>query len=328
MPTKKWPLTVAGLVSLAAAAACSGGQADGSATAEPNGDEPTQITVGVQPFAELAPFYIAEERGLFEERGLKVDVHQANEGASLVAAMVAGEVPIIYSNYVSLFTAADKGLPARIFRENDRPGVQALYVLPDSEIQEPADFEGATIAVNGLGNVMEITARAVLEHHGVDLSTVNFVELPPPNMEAALAEGQVDAAWLVEPFVTFATNNLQARPVVSAFEGPTDDVPVAGWATTAQFLEENRQALADFKAAMDEAMKIAASDTDAVAEIIPTYTQMPPEVARSLSEISYAVDSDLSGLETWQDLLLHYEVIDKSVDLDQVVVDDSELGQS
>ncbi|WP_345044923.1 ABC transporter substrate-binding protein [Georgenia daeguensis] len=309
-------------------AACAGG-GDGQADAGGDGatdtaTETRQIKVGVQPFAELAPFYIAQQEGLFAEHGLEVEVQQASEGASLIAAMVGGDVPIVYSNYVSLLTAVDQGLPVRIFRENDRPGVQALYVLPDSEIQEPADFEGATIAVNGLGNIMEVTSRGVLEHHGVDLSTVKFVEIPPPNMQQALEQGQVDAAWLVEPFVTLATQT-GARPVVSAFEGPTENAPVAGWATTAQYLQENPDVVADFKAAMDEAMEIAASDPDAVAEIIPTYTEISPELAQSLAEIAFAENSDLSGLAGLEELLVKYEIIAEPTDLEEVVVEESEL---
>lgn len=306
-------------VAAGALAACS------SSGGEESADERDVITVGVQPMAELAPFYIAQDLGLFEEQGIEVEVHEVSEGATLVATMVSGETPIIYANYVSLLTAVDQELPVRVFRENDRPGVQALYVMPDSQIEEPEDFDGATIAVSGLGNVMEITARAALDHHGVDLGTVEFVEFPPPNMQAALEEGQVDAAWLVEPFVTLAAEEVDARPVVSAFEGAAEEAPVAGWATSAQFLDDDPQAVAAFKDALDEAMEIAVSDSDAVAEIIPTYSEMSPEIAASITMPSYAPDSDLSGLSIVQDMMIDYDVIDEAADLNSVIVEADEL---
>jgi NitT/TauT family transport system substrate-binding protein len=234
--------------------------------------------------------------------------------------MVAGELPIVYSNYFSLLTAADQGLPVRVFRENDRPGVQGLYVVPDSDITEPGDFEGASIAVSGLGNVMEITSRAVLEHHGVDLDSVEFVELAPPTMLQALEQGQVDAAWLVEPFATLGQAEQDVRMVVSAFEGPSEDSPVAGWATTADVAESDPDMLAAFSAAMDEAMEIVHSEPDAVAEIIPTYTEMTPELASSLGPVGYAEGNDLADLSIVEDLLLRYDIISGPVDLDSLIV--------
>jgi NitT/TauT family transport system substrate-binding protein len=302
-------------------AGCGGGADESSdESGSENGDGLTAITVGVQPFAELAPLYIAQERGLFDEHGLEVTVQPASQGAELITAMVAGELPIVYSNYFSLLTAADQGLPVRVFRENDRPGVQGLYVVPDSDITEPGDFEGASIAVSGLGNVMEITSRAVLEHHGVDLDSVEFVELAPPTMLQALEQGQVDAAWLVEPFATLGQAEQDVRMVVSAFEGPSEDSPVAGWATTADVAESDPDMLAAFSAAMDEAMEIVHSEPDAVAEIIPTYTEMTPELASSLGPVGYAEGNDLADLSIVEDLLLRYDIISGPVDLDSLIV--------
>ncbi|MGC5617427.1 ABC transporter substrate-binding protein [Georgenia sp. Z1491] len=324
--------TIAVLAATAALvlAACgdedAGGSADAETPSEGADDALQQVTVGVQPFAELAPFYIAIEEGLFAEHGIEVEPFPASQGAELITAMVAGDVPIIYANHFSSLTAVDQGLDVQIFRENDRGESQALYVLPDSEFQEPEDFEGASIAVSGLGNVMEMTARAVLEHHGVDLSTVEFVELPPPNMQAALEQGQVDAAWLVEPFISFASQ-AGAVPAVSAFEGPTENAPVAGWATTSAYFGESPEVVAGFAAAIDEAMQIVAEDPEAVADIIPTYTEMSAEVAASLSPIGYAIESDLSDLSVVEELLLQYDVIGGSVDLGSLVLDPTTGGE-
>jgi NitT/TauT family transport system substrate-binding protein len=160
----------------------------------------------------------------------------------------------------------------------------------------------------------------VLEHHGVDLDSVEFVELAPPTMLQALEQGQVDAAWLVEPFATLGQAEQDVRMVVSAFEGPSEDSPVAGWATTADVAESDPDMLAAFSAAMDEAMEIVHSEPDAVAEIIPTYTEMTPELASSLGPVGYAEGNDLADLSIVEDLLLRYDIISGPVDLDSLIV--------
>jgi ABC-type nitrate/sulfonate/bicarbonate transport system substrate-binding protein len=51
-------------------------------------------------------------------------------------------------------------------------------VKGSSDIQEPADLEGKTIAINTLNNISQLTVTAALDSEGVDTSTLHFVEVP------------------------------------------------------------------------------------------------------------------------------------------------------
>jgi NitT/TauT family transport system substrate-binding protein len=316
---KKWAGVGIAAAVVAGLAACGSNTATGTpAAGSGDGPEKATIVVGTQTFAELAPFHLAMERGIFKEHGLTVELADSTGGgAGLIPGMVAGDIDVVYSNYVSLMQAADKGLPLQVIRENDRPGVQALYVTPESGIKEPEDLAGKTIAVNGLGNIMELTSRAVLKSHGV--TNAKFVEIPPPNMEAALAQGQVDAAWLVEPFVTIATGTIGATPVVSAFEGPTANVPVAGWAVRKDFAEQNPKTVSAFVDAMDEAMAIAVDDKQAVKDSLLTFTKIPKDVVAKLNPISFAEKSDFTKLADLNKIMLDQGLIKKPVDLKDFV---------
>ncbi|MDO8382592.1 MAG: ABC transporter substrate-binding protein [Microbacterium sp.] len=291
---------------------------ESGAGAGDTGGELTSIKVGVIPFAELAPFYIAIEDGIFDEHGLVVEPTQASGGASLITSLASGELQFIYSNYVSMLQASSRGIPLEIVRENDRPGAQAIYVLPDSGITTPTDLAGKSIAVNSLGNIMELTSRAALEDAGVDLDTVTFVEIPPPNMTAALEQGQVDAAWLVEPFVTLASGSLGVTVAADVFGGDAADLPIAGWATTPQFASENAETVDAFIAALDEASAIAVDDPSRVAEIIPTYTEIPAEVAAKLAPIAFTPTSELADIAQVQDLMIRFGYYTEPVDIDEL----------
>ncbi|WP_324278182.1 ABC transporter substrate-binding protein [Blastococcus brunescens] len=244
-----------------------------------------------------------------------------------MAGAVAGEIDIVFSNYVSILQAAGEGLPLRIIRENNRSGPQGIYVPTGSPITGPADLAGASIAINSLGNIQELTARAVLESHGVDPAGLSFVELPPPEMPAALEQGHVDAAWMVEPFLTQVEQRGTATRVVSAFEGPTENLPVAGWTVTQQFLQENPNTVAAFVRAMDAAMTMAVEQPETVTEIIPTYTEISPELAAQLSTPGLAENSDLSDFGTLAELMVEYGLIEDGLDLEEVTVDADELPQ-
>lgn len=309
--------------------ACGGGDSSSGSAAPAEAGEPeqTELTVGVLPLADLAPFYLAIEEGFFADEGLTVEPSVASGGAAQIAGAVAGDIDMVFSNYVSILQAASEGLPLRIVRENNRSGPQGIYARAGGDITAPEDMAGTRIAVNSLGNIQELTARAVLESHGVDPGSLTFVELPPPDMPASLAEGHVDAAWLVEPFLTQAEQRGIGTRVVSAFEGPTENLPVAGWATTEQFVQENPNTVAAFVRAMDKAMTLAVEEPESVTGIIPTYTSITPEVAAQLSPPGLSETSDLSDFGTLADLMVEYGLVGEGLDLDEIVVEADELPQ-
>lgn len=321
----KAAMTMAAALCTLSLAACGGSSEDEAPSGSAGGGgavEKAEITVGVQPFAEVAALYLAEEEGLFEEEGLTVKPQVATGGgAGLITGIVAGDIDIAYSNYVSVVQAASEGLPLRIVRENDGPGVQGLYTLPASGITTPEQLAGKRIAVNGLGNIMELTSRAALDNAGVDSDSVTFVELPPPDFLSALAAGDVDAAWLVEPFVTIGTNTQGAQLVLDVFDGPTEDVPVAGWVTSAQFAGENPGTIAAFRRAMDAAIAMLADDPALIGQIVPTYTQLTPEVAGSLQPINFVRESDpAEGVGLVEELMREYGLIEEKVDVEELIL--------
>jgi NitT/TauT family transport system substrate-binding protein len=322
--TTRVALTMATALCTVSVAACGGSSEDtDAASGGSNGGDSgtTEISVGVQPFAELAPLYLAIQEGLFEAEGLMVTPQTSGGGgAGLIAGLVSGDLQFVYTNYVSVIQAASEGLPLRIARDNDRPNVQGLYSLPDSGITAPADLAGKRIAINGLGNIMELTARAALDEAGVDSNSVTFVELPPPDFLSALASGNVDAAWLVEPFVSIGTSTQGAQLVLDVFAGPTEELPVAGWVTTAQFAGEDPETVAAFTRVMDEAIQMVAEDPSLIAEIVPTYTQLTPEVAAGLNPIPFSVDNKLEDISQVEELMREYGFIEEPVDVEELIL--------
>ncbi|WP_170297172.1 ABC transporter substrate-binding protein [Georgenia thermotolerans] len=301
---------------LSSVAACASSEPTDAAAA--TGDEPRSITVGTMPLADLAPFYLALEEGMFDDAGLDVEVVSSNGGAAQIASVISGDIQITYSNFVSVLQAVQRGLPLKAIRENNRSGPQGIYVRKDSDISAPEDLAGRTIAINSLGNIQELTARAVLSSYGIAPEDLTFVEMPPPDMRAALLDGHIDAAWLVEPFLTVVESGGEGRRLVGAFEGPTEDIPVAGWVTTEQYLGSDQETVDTFISVLDEAMARAQEDPSVLAEVIPTYTEISPELAGRLAEPSLTPSSDLATLADLKDLMLTHGVLEKDLDLDSM----------
>ncbi|MGY1639033.1 ABC transporter substrate-binding protein [Geodermatophilus sp. SYSU D00742] len=279
------------------------------------------MTVGYFPLVHTATAVQADETGLFEDAGLDVTLEQTSGGAQAIPSLVAGEYDITYGNYTSALLAAQQGLPIRVIAGNDvGADDHAIMVAPDSPYQSPADLAGARIAVNNLQNVGTVAINAVLEDAGVDISTIQFVELPLPDMAPALDAGDVDAIWQVEPFQASA-KAAGARVLFPLFSGPVEDMPVAGWLTTEQYAQDNPEVIEAFREAMAASMEELTDNRERLVELVPTYTQVPAETVQQVALPAWDAEVDADQLQEMSDLMLEYGIISEEFDVETMIVD-------
>lgn len=212
-------------------------------SAEDLGSRPelASITVGALPIVDSASLYIAMKKGYFADEGLQVRVQTLTSGAAAIPALTNQQLQFALGNYVSFFDAqasgsADIKLVADAYQA--RPGTFLIMVNHDSAITRPSNLNGKKIAVNTRNNVVELTARSVLRSNGVDLTTVTFVPIPFPDMATALANHTVDAAYMVEPYITQVEKDTGALPLIDAAAGATAEFPIAGWVTSAALAKQ------------------------------------------------------------------------------------------
>ncbi len=94
----------------------------------------------------------------------------------------------------------EQGIPIKIVYLGHRDGT-ALMVHKDSGIRSISDLRGKTVAVpNRYSNQRLLIFRA-LNNAGMSIDEVNLLEMPPPDMPAALYSKSVDAVTSGEPFM-------------------------------------------------------------------------------------------------------------------------------
>jgi len=94
----------------------------------------------------------------------------------------------------------EQGTPIKIVYLGHRDGT-AVMVHKDSDIRRTADLKGKTIAVPNRYSNQRLLVHRSLKDVGLSLDDVNIVEMPPPDMPAALATKSVDAISSGEPFM-------------------------------------------------------------------------------------------------------------------------------
>ena len=174
--------------------ACSGTSSDSSDSASGDFEPLKEIKLQLQwlPQAQFAGYYVALEKGYFEEEGFE-DVEILPSGGDIVPqdALAAGDVDFAIAWVPKVLgTIESSGIEltdiAQVFQISGTTQVS----WADSGISEVADFEGKRIGSWGFGNEWEIFAAMAAE--GLDSTTVS-ITTQDFSMNALL-DGDVDAA--------------------------------------------------------------------------------------------------------------------------------------
>ena len=283
--------------------------------------ELTPVTVGVIPIADTAPIYLGDAQGFFEEEGLDLTIETATGGAAIVPAVVSGDYQFGFSNTLSLMVAAGQGLDIKMVSSavattgDTTKDMGAVITKADSGITSPADLAGKRVSSNSVGNINDTVVRSVVDEAGADSSTIEFVEVPFPDAIAAVENDQVDAAFVVEPFVTAALDaGLSVVTYAYADFDPKLDIAAYFALNTV-----DSDLLAKFQAAMQKSLEYADANPDAVRAIMETYTKTDPAVLAKITLPRYPTEMDRTSIEKLAAAAQSYGVLSAEPDFDNLL---------
>jgi NitT/TauT family transport system substrate-binding protein len=298
------------------------GCGDGGDNGDGQPTGPDEVSVGLIPIVDVAPLFLGQEQGFFADRNIELTTDFGAGGANLIPGIQSGQLDFGFSNVISLMLAQASGIELKVVSNgNNSTGVQgedfgSLLVPVDSDVQSAADLAGGTIATNTLSNIVETIVRASVRNAGGDPTTLEFVGVPFPEMEAALANGDVDAAFAVEPFQTIIRTNDVGRSVAWSWVDAAPDLTVAVYFTSAETVESNPDLVARFTEAMQESLAYANEHPDEVRAILPTYTQITPELAAELTLPTWPAEINRASSEALAQLAVQDGLLPAPPDLD------------
>jgi NitT/TauT family transport system substrate-binding protein len=196
-------------------------------------------------------------------------------------------------------------------------GVTGLLVAPDSGIDSVDDLAGKTFAVNTLGTLDELIVRATLGENGVDDSGISFVEVPFPQMNAAIQAGDVDAAGQPQPFVTLGERAGLVKLLDPIYE-TAPSMPLGVMFASESWLEENPDLANAFYRAMQRSLE-AASDEEAMRETIAANTQIPPDIVDQMPLPNWQPETDREAIALVGELSTKYGILDEEPELDGLI---------
>ena len=273
------------LAILACLASCGGGAAS-------RGDGPQKVvlTLDWYPNADHAGIYVAQERGLFEDAGLEVEIRQPSDPAAVLQLVAAGrsEFGVSYENEVLAATARD--IPIVSVMAIMREPLNSIISLEEASIDGPEDLVGKKVGYAGqtFGTAVIDT---VLREAGEDPGSVEKVNVGydlRPALTSKRVDAIVDAYWNIEAVELaqegFGTDVIRLPDV--GVPNYNELVVVTG----DEYAEQNPETVREFVGAMVEGHEIAARDPGAAREaLLAANKELDPEVVAETLDLTVPI---------------------------------------
>jgi len=277
-------------------------------------DAPATVRVATTPIELGAQVLYAQDQGFFKRAGVTVDVQLMDSGAAIAAAVASGALDVAQANLVSLATAHERSLPFVVVAPAGMYSAAApttsLVVAKNSPIRSGKDLENKTVAGNGLRNITEIGADAWMDHNGADSTKMHFIEMPFPQMGAALAAGRIDAAVIAEPELSAAVAG-GARVIGQPYTAISKQFLIGGWFTTSAWAKAHPDELKRFAGAIVDAGKWANTHRDESAKILEKYTKIT--VSPAMKRTTYAEHLSAADIQPLLDAAVKYKALKNPV---------------
>lgn len=279
-------------------------------------------------------FRVAVANGYFADENLDVTLEFVDGSGSAIQQLLGGAGQIASVGTGTVAEALESGFDdIRAIGNTNYGSVFLLTVPEDSEIQSPADLEGARIGISELSGGEVPVVRGIVSAAGFDVDT--DVELVPIGEGTALAvqaieTDQVDAyGGSVNDIVAVEVQGIDLRTLDP---GDLSGVPALPLVTTQGFIDENPEAVEGVLRAVARGAEFGQTNPEETLQIL--MDQSPEQFVDETGERIFELILDLwqppegelfhsQSVESWQ---YFFDVIavelPEGVDLNTVIVDD------
>jgi NitT/TauT family transport system substrate-binding protein len=282
--------------------------------------------LGYMKIVDNGAMFMAMDKGFFKAEGLELEPVPMAGGAVIVQGVTSGDLQFGWTNVISLYQAYVEGFDFKLIAggaTNARGSneTHAIEVQKDSPIRQAKDLEGKTVAVNTLNNIVHLMAMAWVDKNGGSSAKVKFIELPFPQMEAALVAGKVDAISVQEPFAAAAAR----RPDVRVLSNPWGDVLpkflIASWFASEKWAQKNRKTAEAFVRTVNRGIDAIHADKEGARAAMIKWAGLKPDMVGKIGLPLFDKTLSEKDLQATIDLTLKYKLISRRLKAREVISD-------
>jgi NitT/TauT family transport system substrate-binding protein len=283
----------------------------------------TKLTIAAIAIVDVAPLHLGKAKGFFAAEGLDITVQSTQGGAESVPGVISGQYQVAFANLVSLLLAHSKGLPLKVFAAGNfstskAEDFGAVLVPAGSSVTTLKGLEGKTLAVNQFNNITGVTVREAMRKLGGDPDKVTLIEARFPEMPGLLGQKRVDAAMVVEPFLTVARG--QGAQVISwNLAEAVPNLMIGAYFTTREYAQKNPDVVKRFTAAINKSLVYASEHPDEARAILLSYTKIEKAIADKLNLPLWTPDLGRDSMKRLAELMVVDKLMPSMPDVDALL---------
>ncbi|MCR4815384.1 MAG: ABC transporter substrate-binding protein [Lachnospiraceae bacterium] len=244
-------------------------------------------------------FYVALEKGYFEEEGLNVSIVQPPEdGATTMVASGQAQFGIDFQDYLAPVFTSEENIPVKAVATLIQHNTSGIISLKEDGIDTPKGLEGKNYATWDLP-VEQAMLKNIVEADGGDFSKVNLIPEYVENEPAALQQ-DIDAIWVYYAWAGISckqagldTNMIYFKDITPEFDYYS---PVI--IANTDYLASNPKAAKGFLTACKRGYEFAIENPDEAAEILcKQVPELDPELVKESQE--WLADEYKAEVERW-----------------------------
>jgi len=283
-----------------------------------------KIKIGYMPIAMSLPTFVAVEKGLFEQNGLKAELTPFESSTLIIGALIAGRIDAICCCGIPGLWFAEQSAPDqfKIFLTYGASSLKnpsfVVLVKKDSPLKDLKDLKGKRVGTSPPGASSVALARAIIRTQ-MDPASIVFQEVPPTILVSALAAGQIDAFFAPEPLGMMAISQGIGRQLVEEPEvllGLEKGFAGAGFAFSAQFLKQNPTLAKRVKKIYYNAVDLIDRNRNAYRPLLTKYLDLPEPYAMNIPLTNWMkIESlDKEATQSYFDILYKEGAYKRKVD--------------
>jgi NitT/TauT family transport system substrate-binding protein len=255
----------------------------------------SKVTIAVGGGACLCylPTVLANQLGEYEKAGLKVDLVDLKGGSDALKAVLGGSADVVSGYFDHCVNLAAKKQELQSFVVYDRYPGEVLVVSPThtAEIKSIKDLAGKKVGVSAPGSSTDFFLKFLLKKNGIDPASVAVIGVGlGATAVAAMEQGQIDAAVMLDPSVTVLQASHGDLRILSDTRTAKDTLDVFGgeypggalYSTAAWVASHEKEAQALTNAILNTLNWIHTHSAEDIME------KMPPEMVGKSRELYLA----------------------------------------
>ena len=285
---------------------------------------PANVRVAVMGVANFTPLAVARDKGFFKDAGLNVTWTTVSQGAIAVEAVFSGSAEVGGGSVFEPMVARSNGLDIVYLAASTRirsnpPDNSGIAVRTNDAISSAKDLVGKRVSGGLINGPNYVHMREWLQRHGVDFGSIQYLEIPFPQMADALFNNRLDAVWNVEPFLTFMLRSGNARVIAYPYQENVPRMDITAYVAKESWVKANPDVARRFKQAVDRATTyLVAAGKQERDDWVAKYTGAKPEVVAALNLPEYTTEFNVPSLKANLDIAVRQKLA-KPFDLETML---------